>query len=422
MRRPEIELLLRCARTRIDPECAGQIKALAGAHLDWTDLIQWAFQHGVLPLLARNLHSTCPGVVPPEILGRLQGDFATNAARNLFLISELLNILGLFTARDVPAITLKGPVLAHSVYGSASLRQSGDLDILVHRKDLLKARDLLIHEAPAPRYSIKGGGWPDPRALERGYHTELLRDDGRLVVELHWELMVPRFCIHLDPEPFWGRLEPVLVAGKTVTRFGSEDLLLYLCAHATKHHWERLSLICDVAELIRHAPGLDWGVLLRRAHLSGTARILFVGLLLANRLLDAPLPEAVLRRLRRDAVAGSLAREVHDRFDQDNPVPPGWDEARERFFLEVRERLSDRIRACVRHGRIPTTVDRAVLPPPAQAAIVLLDKLKPNRADHDLIRLPSSLGFLYYFLRPVRLIAKFARQRGWPAACSDKAS
>jgi len=413
MRRPEVELLLRCARTRIDAEGAGRIRDLAGKDLDWTGLIRGAFQQGVMPLLARNLHSTCADVVSPEVLGRLQGCFATNAARNLFLISELLNILGMLADRGIPAIPLKGPVLAGSVYGRASLRQSNDLDILVHRKDLLRATELLIHEATPPRYHLKGGGWPDPLQLELGYHTELVRDDGRLVVELHWELMDPRFCIHLGPEQFWSRLEPISVGGTTVSGFGPEDLLLCLCVHATKHHWERLSLICDVAELIRHAPGLDWGVLLRRAHASGTERILFVGLLLANRLLDAPLPEAIVRRIGRDAEAGSLAQEVHDRLDRDDPALPDWDEARERFFLAVRERLSDRIRSCVRLGRIPAGVDRAVLPPPARAAIVLHEKLKPNRADLDMIRLPSSLGFLYYLLRPLRLIAKFTRHPGW---------
>ena len=272
---------------------------------------------------------------------------------------------------------------------------------------------MLTLEAPAPRYHVKEGGRPDPLPLELGYHTELLRNDGRLVVELHWELMEPRFSIHLGPEQLWSRLEPVSVAGTTVSRFCPEDLLLYLCVHATKHHWERLGLICDVAELIHHGPGLDWGVLLRRARVSGTERILFVGLLLANRLLEAPLPEAVLRRIGRDAVAESLAQEVHDRLDRDDPALPDWDEARERFFLAVRERVFDRIGSCVRHGRIPAGVDRAVLPPPARAAIVLLHHLKPNRADHDVVRLPSSLEFVYYLLRPLRLMAKFARHPGW---------
>ena len=68
--------------------------------------------HGVMPLVARNLHSTCPDVVPPDVLVRLQGDFAGNSARNLFLLSELFKILGLLADRGIPAIPLKGPVLA----------------------------------------------------------------------------------------------------------------------------------------------------------------------------------------------------------------------------------------------------------------------------------------------------------------------
>src|SRR3712207_8653927 len=40
--------------------------------------------------------------------------------------------------------------------------------------------------------------------------------------------------------------------------------LLILCVHGTKHIWGRLSWICDVAELLRTQPDMDWEYVLDR--------------------------------------------------------------------------------------------------------------------------------------------------------------
>ena len=142
--RPEAELLLCCARTRMDPETADRIKALLQQGIDWEYLIQTALPHGMLPLLYWSLNSTCPERVPKDFLERLRSHFYANARHNLVLTAELLKLLGLLKTQQIPAIPFKGPVLAASVYGNLSLREFADLDILVRSKDALRAKDLLL--------------------------------------------------------------------------------------------------------------------------------------------------------------------------------------------------------------------------------------------------------------------------------------
>ena len=48
------------------------------------------------------------------------------------------------------------------------------------------------------------------------------------------------------------------VSGTDVSSLAMENLLWLLCVHATKHKWARLSWICDVAELLRSQPQLNW--------------------------------------------------------------------------------------------------------------------------------------------------------------------
>src|SRR5262249_9559360 len=126
--RPELRLLLYCARMYLEAREANQIKSLVSKDIEWTYLVRIARAHAVMPLLYRTLLSTCPDAVPNEILEQLRDHFYANAGRNLFLTKELLKLLHLFEANKIAAIPYKGPVLATSIYGNLALREFGDLD------------------------------------------------------------------------------------------------------------------------------------------------------------------------------------------------------------------------------------------------------------------------------------------------------
>src|SRR5690349_14224948 len=83
--RPEIELLLGCARSRIAPETADRIHRLLRSEIDWPFLIRKAHQHGSLSLLCWNLSNHCPDAVPEPAMRQLRTQFQANAQQNLGL-------------------------------------------------------------------------------------------------------------------------------------------------------------------------------------------------------------------------------------------------------------------------------------------------------------------------------------------------
>ena len=94
--RPEVHLLLDCARTRLDAQRANRIKTLVSKDIDWAYLVRTAREHGVMPLLYRSLNSVCSDAVPKPTLEELREHFYANAGRNLFLAKELIKLLHLF--------------------------------------------------------------------------------------------------------------------------------------------------------------------------------------------------------------------------------------------------------------------------------------------------------------------------------------
>src|SRR5690349_1096788 len=120
--RPEIELLLSCARTQVEPESATRIRKLAGQQLDWDYLMGTAYCHGVMPVLYRNLRRSCPEAIPEPIGNDARNWFHCHVHRNLRMTGELLRLIRLLGDCGIPSLPYKGPILAASVYGDISLR------------------------------------------------------------------------------------------------------------------------------------------------------------------------------------------------------------------------------------------------------------------------------------------------------------
>jgi Uncharacterised nucleotidyltransferase len=324
--------------------------------LDWPALLGLAHRHAAMPLLYWTLSAVCPEDVPSPILQRLREQFEANAASNLRLTSELVRLLAWLEADGVPAIPFKGPALAAAVYGNLALRAFSDLDVLVRPADVPRAEATLVRHGYQPRLALTGVRAAAARRLAR--EATLTRGDGRVTVELHWDVAPWFFACPVDLAGLWARQEPLALAGRTVSSLAAEDLLLVLCIHASKHVWARLQWIGDVAELVRARPGLDWNRVRDHARRSGTLRMLRLGLRLARDLLGAGLPEAIDREIDRDSATIPLAAQVLERFLADPGTPAsGFDDLQ--FHLRVREHLRDRIRYCVRLPVTPSERDWA---------------------------------------------------------------
>jgi hypothetical protein len=338
--RCEDELLLRCAGTYIGSDTAERIQYLCRVPIDWDYLIGAASAHGVKPLLCSALINTCPEALTKLILDQLKRYLQAHTLKNLFLTRELVRLLGVLERAGITAIPWKGPVLAAMAYGNVALRQFGDLDILVRERDAMTAKDFLLSSG----YRLLYQGTAEQ---EDAFHSvrkvcELVREDGRVAVELHWAITSHTFYFPLDPASLWNHVETVSLQGASVRNLGTADLLMVLCVHGAKHHWGRLMWICDIAEVLRaYSNKIDWSSLMNRARSLGGARMLALGLRLARELLDAKVPEAVLEQIGAEPKVALLAEEVRSRLFTSTSVMAV---DRPAFYIQLRERPRDRFR------------------------------------------------------------------------------
>jgi hypothetical protein len=302
----------------------------------------------------------------------------------LALTAELFRVLEALESRGVCATPYKGPVLAAQAYGDAAMRQFADLDIIVPQRQIVAAHDALIPRGFRPVISgvePQAGGRQVPGQYAYQNHTQTL-------VELHTELTLRYFPRRLALEEVCERREFVQVAGRRVLTFSPEDTLLLLCVHGSKHFWERLGWIADIAALSRASRPLDWTMAMERAQKWGIRRMVLLGAGLAERLFQTPLANEVADQVRSDATARGLIDGICRRIFAAVPAELG---VFSRFAFRVRMRgpLAQGLPYAVRLALMPTEFDRG--------------------------RQASYLEPLYALLRPLRL----ARTYGWRTRGGD---
>ena len=374
--RPEHELLLLCAHRGSAENIHTRTVELARGEIDWDYLFLLARRHAVLPLLYRSLEGV--DGVPEHFHAKLRDEFRKNATRNTLLAGELARLARLFEAEGVPVLAYKGPALAEQAFGDIRLRRFVDLDVIVRRRDVRRAGELLSSQGYAKPEGLTAAH--EEFLLRRQHNLAYTRDGGLMIVELHWEVAPAHFAAVPVEEGVWGRAARVELFGTEVRCPSPEDLLLALAVHGTKHLWEKLAWVCDVAALVNSEPAFDWPYVQRRAAEARVERMLHLVLRLARGLAGAKLPEG-LAVTKDDRALSDLSEEVTAAmFSSAEPEPIGFVRNMS-FNLRARPGLRERLD-------------------------YLRFVLTPTDGDLAAVRLPAGISFAYYLLRPFRLALK----------------
>jgi Uncharacterised nucleotidyltransferase len=393
--RPELEIILLCVRPQIDSEAKNRIRTLLINGLNFDDIVASAIHNGVLPVMHESITAISPDLISPAQRQLLNDSVRATAANAMGLAGELVRVYRQFEAAGIPVVPYKGPVLATLAYGNVARRDYSDLDITVEQRYIPQAVAVLQAAGYLPQFDRR-----EAHAGENGFAPGqylFVLENHRVQVELHTERTLRYFPNPLDFQVLNRRLVEVEIAGQPIRTFSTEDTLVMLCVHGTKHFWERLQWILDVAKLIS-AREVDWVMLKRVAAEAKSSRVLLLGLSLSHDLLGASLPPDVLLEVKRDEQVQGLTRNVREQYEGAAGTGDG-----------VGARALFRFRSCDTFGQGLRQMLRLTM--------------SPTESDRQMVRLPRLLTPLYVLVRPWRLVREHGlglKRRLKPAHKAEK--
>ena len=374
----EEELLICCARTACSSDVKARIDSLINNTLNWQYVIRLAKQHGLLGLLYWHLSATSSQAVPDDALNSIRDSVYDYTRQNLLSTQELSRVIKLLKKNHIDVIPYKGPVLALEIYQSLSLRRFVDVDILIHKEDMGRAKELLISNGYKPRHQ-----WntvQETIVLRSGYEYPFTNQISKTLLEVHW-VPLSELYVSNDVAVLWDNARHLTFCGVRTLTLGHDDLLLILSAHAAKHLWRRLSWICDIAELTNTCRDINWQRTLNEAERLCCKRSFLISLLLAHDLLDAQIPESVLNQGQNDIRVVKFVEQAERHLFQ--PTDDNLDVVTQVANLQMKEKWMEK------------------------AKFFLKLVLVPTLGEYEAMPLPPSLVPLYYVFRPVRLLATY---------------
>jgi hypothetical protein len=380
--RLEYQLILKCARTYHSGENQDKIVDLLSRDLDWNYILYWINYHGLIPLFYWTIKEF-QEQIDPDFFKVIHDEFKKNACRNLSLTQELLKIIQCFEAKTIPVLAFKGPVLAQTVYQNLGLRQFIDLDLLIPQHTVHEASKTLIQKGYQPQFEFKG--WQENQYSQIRPEHNFYSSEKDLSIDLHWSLISSALSFHENPQVIWedrNYQDRVKLGNQTILTLSPEALLLFLCVHGAKHDWSHLSWVCDIGELLNRYRDLDWQWIEQQVGHLGTQTMLELGLGLAYTYLDASLPEDWVKRLENNHKVQELGKLVEAEWFNLKSEEKSL-RLMGKIYVQTMDSRRDRLWYWFDYVLTPTPLEWEILP------------------------LPSSLFFLYYPLRLLRLLWKY---------------
>jgi len=234
-----------------------------------------------------------PDHFSPEQIEKLALRCRRNAMRSLDQLHELIRVSGILQAGGIPFVVIKGPQLAHMLYGREALKESVDLDILLYRESDLEPADSLLKHSGFSRSNLNAHAGKLSRKifLIAKREVQYTNPGNRIHIDLHIRpgantyLTAGLFRDFLnDPESYDLDSQPVNI-------LPPEKYLVYLCYHGALHQFARLAWLMDIRAFVQaKGHSLNYSDVHSLAVRINSERSLFAAMLLLQDLFEDEIP------------------------------------------------------------------------------------------------------------------------------------
>ena len=156
-------------------------------HQFWDSFVKIGSSHYVIPTLYYKLKQrNYLNLLNNELVSYLKEIYNQNLKRNIELVKESQEISSILKQNNIDHVFLKGTALISSIYSDKlGDRMIGDIDILVDKSQILKAKSLLVSNG---NYNTQNFTEFTPFMPEEKHLHRMISENKLFAIELHFDL------------------------------------------------------------------------------------------------------------------------------------------------------------------------------------------------------------------------------------------
>lgn len=255
-------------------------------NIDWESIIEESKAHKVEALVYSAIGKDTLKNIDHELLEIWKKETFISGVGQLRHIKNVSEFLCEFNKQSIPVIVLKGLVI-RDLYPKTELRTMCDADLIVHKEDLEKVKNLL---------------------LNLGYIEKVTSDKdlcfirGNTYVEVHWSIANEKSFnnVELFEEIMWKNAIKVNVGDSETLSMCYEDLLVHICMHMAAHIKYLgfgIRQLCDLVLLVEKKGNvINWDKFIEKINMIGIYKFTVVIFNICNKLFDMEIPNILNKR------------------------------------------------------------------------------------------------------------------------------
>jgi len=217
---------------------------------------------------------------------RMKGIYRYSLFKNSLLLTKAKELIRQFQLANIDFVLFKGMALTIGYYKNHSIRPMGDVDFLIHRKDIERAEKILHANRLVYRYEI------ERRQAFTEHSFDYIDPEGN-GIDLHWYSLSESMINAID-SGIWRRAKKVNWEGMELKIMAPEDLIVTGCINGVR---ELYSMRCDwvywvydIVNIIRTETDIDWNIIYHEAKNRNLAEKIFHALTLVNSIAPDSVP------------------------------------------------------------------------------------------------------------------------------------
>ncbi|QDK82412.1 nucleotidyltransferase family protein [Spirosoma sp. KCTC 42546] len=270
---------------------------------DWDLLKQKTAYHGISPILFDVIRKVDKDLVDSNYFDVLKNSSIRQSVFDLLASQEILSLLKFLESHNIEVLPSKGILFIHELYDKKSIRESFDLDILVRRKDAVKALKLLVEEAKY--HFILPDDFIEKKTTDdiihsllsiSGHHeVGLKRADSEIHIDFHWDAYEDFYQYQLPTGSLF-KDQANKFFFNSICKIPSKEAIFWMLIihHGGREMWLRLKYFCDLFVFYqKYGNDIDWGQIVLEAEKFKMKRIIINAFYCLETLFNIKLPDSI---------------------------------------------------------------------------------------------------------------------------------